>query len=173
MRWQSEDACPGAVMKTLLAGRLSRARALPWPAKKRAVHAGVWLLCVGIGLRLVGFARTQRLLERLVSAPRDDPIRLDRERADRDVERDRAAVARAAHLVPFGTCLTRALTLWALLRRRGIETVLKVGVRKHGDALAAHAWLESDGVPIVTPAEVAGYAAFREPLIPRSRKARS
>jgi hypothetical protein len=35
-----------------------------------------------------------------------------------------------------------------LLRRRGIENQLRIGVRVEGDGLAAHAWIEIAGEPI-------------------------
>lgn len=43
------------------------------------------------------------------------------------------------------TCLDRSLVLWALLRRNGSDADLRIGVRKDGDAFAAHAWVELDG----------------------------
>ena len=43
-------------------------------------------------------------------------------------------------------CLERSLVLWALLRRRGIDSDLRIGARKHGERLEGHAWVEWDGV---------------------------
>jgi hypothetical protein len=42
-------------------------------------------------------------------------------------------------------CLQRSLVLLWLLRRRGIESELRIGVRKDGSALTAHAWIEMAG----------------------------
>jgi len=42
-------------------------------------------------------------------------------------------------------CLRRALTLQWLLGRKGIATTLEIGVRKEGQDLRSHAWLEHDG----------------------------
>jgi hypothetical protein len=60
---------------------------------------------------------------------------------------------RAQRMVKRGTglgglCLARSLTLWTLLRRRGVETELRVGYRKRGDKIEGHAWLEYTGMPI-------------------------
>ena len=57
-------------------------------------------------------------------------------------------VAATASYVPRATCLTRSITLFSMLRRRGYAIVLRIGVRK-GDSgsLDAHAWVETcDGV---------------------------
>lgn len=71
------------------------------------------------------------------------------------------AVTRTAAYLPFpALCLAQALAARAMLRRRGIGSVLHVGVaRPGGAAFEAHAWLEAAG------AEVTGYpvpAHFRE-----------
>ena len=59
---------------------------------------------------------------------------------------DRFATA-AYRLLPIrATCLRESLVLYALLRRRGAAPRLCVGVRKDGATLAAHAWVECDGV---------------------------
>lgn len=39
------------------------------------------------------------------------------------------------------TCLVRAVAGWLLLKRRGIPSVLRFGVRRRNGALEAHAWL--------------------------------
>jgi hypothetical protein len=47
------------------------------------------------------------------------------------------------------TCLYRALGSYALLRAAGQEVRFVIGVRKEGETLLAHAWLERDGQAIV------------------------
>jgi hypothetical protein len=47
-----------------------------------------------------------------------------------------------------GMCLARSLTLWTLLRRRGVEAELRVGYRKRDEKIEGHAWLEYEGVSI-------------------------
>jgi len=49
----------------------------------------------------------------------------------------------SARRVPYdATCLRRSLVLWWLLRRRGIDSRLRIGARLQGDDFLAHAWVE-------------------------------
>lgn len=63
------------------------------------------------------------------------------------------AVTKAAAHLPIGArCLAQALTARAMLRRRGIGSIMRIGVsRPDANSLKAHAWLEAKGV------EVTGY----------------
>jgi len=45
-------------------------------------------------------------------------------------------------------CLSRSLVLWALLRAQGVDSELRFGVRRVGDDLEAHAWVEHQGRPL-------------------------
>ena len=48
------------------------------------------------------------------------------------------------------TCLKRGIAIYALLARAGRPAELQVGVRRGDDgALAAHAWLTREGVPVL------------------------
>ena len=42
----------------------------------------------------------------------------------------------------------RSLTLWTMLRRRGIPVDLRVGFRKRAGKIEGHAWVEYQGRPI-------------------------
>jgi len=53
----------------------------------------------------------------------------------------RTAILRASARIPGASCLTQALAGWWLLRRRGIDSELRVGVNRDGEGLTAHAWL--------------------------------
>ena len=53
------------------------------------------------------------------------------------------------------TCLRRSILLWWLLRRDGIETVLRVGVNREDGAFNAHAWVEYLGRPVNDTDDVA------------------
>lgn len=60
------------------------------------------------------------------------------------------AVHRADRRVPGGTCLTRAFVAWALCRRCGISSQLRVGVAMpQRNQLASHAWLEWRGQAVI------------------------
>lgn len=60
------------------------------------------------------------------------------------------AVTSAARYVPFrAVCLQQALAAHAMLRRRGIPSVMHFGVaRGADDSLQAHAWLDASGVQV-------------------------
>jgi hypothetical protein len=109
----------------------------------------------------VGFRRWQALLARLapvgsVSASEDEA----------DLVREGRATARlvdaAARRSPYtATCLPRSLTLWWLLRRRGIDSYLRIGVRKAAGRIEAHAWVELQGLVLDDDCDVSKrFAAF-------------
>jgi hypothetical protein len=56
-------------------------------------------------------------------------------------------------------CLMRSLVLTAMMARRGIQTKLIIGAKTDG-GFAAHAWVESKGLPILS--EESGYARLAE-----------
>ena len=49
---------------------------------------------------------------------------------------------------PEGHCLPRSLAIAAALRRRGFDAVFRSGVRREGDQILSHAWVELDGAPV-------------------------
>jgi hypothetical protein len=58
-------------------------------------------------------------------------------------------VSRAADRSPLGaTCLSRALALWLLLRRHGVDADVCLGVRGGTAAPHGHAWVEYQGQPL-------------------------
>ncbi|HEY2570412.1 MAG TPA: lasso peptide biosynthesis B2 protein [Solirubrobacteraceae bacterium] len=62
-------------------------------------------------------------------------------------------VARVLGILPGDTrCLVRSLVLTQLLARRGIATTLVIGARTSPDFLA-HAWVEYDGEPVLSPGD--------------------
>ena len=65
--------------------------------------------------------------------------------------------------IPWARCLQRSLALFWWLKSRGIGAELHIGVRKEGDQLTAHAWLEYQGIVLNDRQDVA--AAFT-PLAP-------
>ena len=61
-------------------------------------------------------------------------------------------------------CLPQALATRYLLARVGCSTELRIGVQRKGAALAAHAWLEKDGVPISDAEGATSFVPLRDPL---------
>ncbi len=127
-------------------GRTWRAfRALSW--RDRGLLARAWLLLsvASPGLRLFGFGRTQAVLGAGASSASG---RIDAAEA-RHVARIVHAAASRNPTRP--NCLARSLVLCRLLRLRGLGAELRIGVAKPGGDLAAHAWVEHDGVALGEP----------------------
>ncbi len=60
------------------------------------------------------------------------------------------------------TCLHRSLTLWWLLRRQGVASELRIGVRMEQGRFEAHAWVEREGVALNDGSDVnLRFAAFQ------------
>ena len=117
------------------------ARTLSWPDWRLLFEAGCLAVFIEIALRALPF---NELLARLEALGARIPV------APASV---RSACARAVdrtyrHLPLARSCLRESLVLFRLLRKRGINVRLLVGVRKIGDRLEAHAWIEQDGTPL-------------------------
>lgn len=120
------------------------------------LRALLLLPVAAVGLRLLGLRRFQALLMRRL---------LLRAAGQADMERaQRVALTinrAACNGLYRANCLQRSFVLWWLLRRRGIDTQLRIGVRKRGARFEAHAWLEYDGIVLNDDADISTrYAAF-------------
>jgi hypothetical protein len=123
----------------VLTGRESAPRRRT-PADLRA-FARAWglLLAADLGLRLLSFPRVDRWLAPAVTPTPEEG----------EIGRLVWAMEAAArhHLYPM-RCLPKALCLRRLLGRRGIAAELRIGVSTRDGGLAAHAWVERQGIPI-------------------------
>jgi|GEM_PF-359310 len=138
-----------------------RAPAMAWRRWRRLsglerrllLQACLCLPLVALGLRGLGLRRLHVLVGRAA------PGRARLAAGPASVTWAQAAersVQAAARLGPRpATCLERSWVLWWFLRRAGIAGELVIGVRKCGDRLAAHAWVELDGVPLNDAPDVA------------------
>jgi len=86
-----------------------------------------------------------------------------------DVDRLRWAIHAAARRLPLRTkCIETALALQAMLRRRGVVSVLHYGVRRDDEGkLGAHVWLTIDGEFVIggeCAPEFACVATFATPV---------
>jgi len=95
--------------------------------------------------------------EAAVAGPPLDLARLPDDPRARSVSR---LLARAERRLPWKTtCLVAALAARAMLRRRGMDSVLRFGVRRGADGrLGAHAWLEAGGGIVCGGPEAEGFA---------------
>jgi hypothetical protein len=144
-----------------LSHKLQQFLALTAPERRTVLAAMALLPLFWIGLRTLGLQRLQAWLQR-------KPLRVANPLAADELQRLGRLVNSAAHqaLGP-ANCLTRSLYLWSLLRRRGIDSQLRIGVRLTQGQLEAHAWVEHAGIPVNDRPDVsADFAPFAEPVSP-------
>ena len=124
--------------------RLARFLALP-SAEQRLILAAAGLLAgLRVGLWVLPFRRVHGALGVLANRSRRPA------RGTPSVERIVWAVGAADCLVPWTTCLVRALAAHILLGRHGYTSALRLGVAGgRGRAFEAHAWLEHDGRVVI------------------------
>lgn len=146
--------------------RWRRFRRRPPEDRALILRAMLFFPLVRGGLRLFGFRRWKQLLERFsLPASLSLPLPPDalREKALRAARAVRSA---ELHGPSHPNCLERSLTLWWLLRRKGVESELHIGARKEGPRFEAHAWVELRGNILNDAAEVhRHYARFDAPLV--------
>lgn len=103
---------------------------------------------VSVSLSVVGFRRTVSWLERTARHRTGDP-------SVTVVCEGEAALIRVRRRTPWaGRCLSRALSLWWILRWQGVEASLNIGVRLVADKLEAHAWVVHAGRVLADSADV-------------------
>jgi Transglutaminase-like superfamily len=108
---------------------------------------------VAAALRILSYPRMQRALEQLARLRRHPHGSLS------DVT---WAITAVGKRIGGATCLAEAAVAYTMLRRRGHEPHLRLGVRRGGSALEAHAWIECGGAVVFGEvAEMTGYAVLR------------
>lgn len=137
--------------------RLRRHGAIFWRLSwaERGWLMQAWLMLHGVALALhwASFQRVYGLLERWPPG------------AERALEGEKRMLTQAQTMVRLvqgaaawslrhPTCLHRSLILWWLVRRQGIASELRIGVRKEEGRFEAHAWVECAGVPLNDRADV-------------------
>jgi hypothetical protein len=110
--------------------------------KKLFIHSLVYLKAASILLLLFRYQDLHNTLKKRVhldSGPSPEIANLEAAQLSMIVE-----LAARRRLVN-ATCLRRSLVLWYLLRREGIDSELRIGVRKEAEKIIGHAWVEIDG----------------------------
>lgn len=103
----------------------------------------------GAFIRAIGFQRTSKVWARFSGSV---PLRPSSAQDMTDAQALARLAAIAGRRGPIAvTCLRQSLVVRAWLRRRGLDAQLKIGVKKNGAALDAHAWVELDGVALAQP----------------------
>lgn len=115
--------------------------------RRLMAEALLWLAAARIWLLVAPFRRVAEHLGDLAAA--DSPCPEQPEPPSEAAEIG-WAVRRMAHYAPFrAVCLQQAIAAKLMLRRRGIGSVLRLGVsRDRAGAFQAHAWLDAGGVRI-------------------------
>ena len=143
-----------------LALHLARFWALSFADQRTLLAAAAWMPLFWLGLRVWGLSRFQAYLERGQAAAGNDMSLADIRALGELVN------IAARHTLGPRTCLTRSLLLGWLLRRRGVASNLRIGVRLTNGALDAHAWVECDGVPVNDEPDVGTRFASFGDLVP-------
>jgi len=114
-------------------------------ARRIVLEAACGLLATRAILHLAGFRRWKVAIEWLTPVPPNGnpPVGQPEVEFAHAITRWQAAAAR--HLPVRTNCLDRSLTLWWLLRRRGVASELRIGGRKENGQFEAHAWVELHG----------------------------
>jgi hypothetical protein len=172
--------------------KLQRFLALPADQRRLFWRALFWLPLTAVGLRLYGFNRWYRSTRRWAGHL---PLGADDKEAI-PAQQVSYLVELANRYGPYrGNCLQRSLVLWYLLRCQGIDSDLRIGVRKQQRASAggqlagdgsddvpvgshietarfeAHAWVEREGAVLNDAPEIQQhFAAFPHPIFPAGAK---
>jgi len=132
------------------ASRLSAFLALPGSDRMLLSQALILIPTVSLGLKVIGFRRVYRILDRWAPIPDDSsPANLGQAHKIADL------VGKAAWrgIYPV-TCLPRSMSLWAVLRRHAIQANLCIGVRRTEAGIQGHAWVEVDQMPLLERVEI-------------------
>lgn len=142
-----------------MTAKWQKLRHLSWRQRWILVQSLALLPFMALGMRLLGFKRSQKLLSSFVTAARPTIEVHAAIPQARSIAKLVGAAARNG--LYRASCLPQSLTLWWLLRRRGIESQLRIGVRKVAGELEAHAWVECQGQVLNDGADVhQRFAAF-------------
>ncbi|MBW4418213.1 MAG: lasso peptide biosynthesis B2 protein [Myxacorys californica WJT36-NPBG1] len=136
-------------------------RRLPWQERSLFLQALVLFPMIALALKLWGLQRVQTHLAKQFhdAAPVHSEL-------FHCIAQTIYLVSRAGYYTPrWANCLKRSLILWYLLHRQGIETDLRIGVRRCNGEFQAHAWVEYQGSVLNDVPDVHElYAAFEEPI---------
>jgi hypothetical protein len=119
------------------------------------VQAVLLLPLIHLSLCLLGYHRLHKITEKLIPIKE---VKSSPSEADNTVyqakEITRIVAIGAEHGFFQASCLRRTFLDWVFLRRNGIQSSICFGVRRIGQQLEAHAWLEYEGIVINDVASV-------------------
>lgn len=133
--------------------------------ERRAVITMLWLVpALHVAVRVFDYRRTRAWLDRRAEAQRAALVE-----PSNDLAAWRLAIARLTRYswLP-GNCLSRSLALLYVLRARGHNVQLHLGVSLAGGTFAAHAWVTHEGTVLNDTQDVASrYVPFSGPASAR------
>ena len=116
------------------------------------------LAAVDLSLRMFGFRRTVRWSRQLT---RSKGLASEAELVGKTIQR---LLTATAFYPGRSRCLEQSIAGFILLRRRGFDVRLRLGVQPY--PFSAHAWLELEGQPITESEErIAGFVIMPEVAI--------
>ena len=121
-------------------------RALSWASRGLLVEAAVAIPAMHLLVRVFGVGPLHDALVRVTSARVPAQGDAGGGASERVGEVARVVAMAARHAPGDHTCLHRSMALWWMLRRRGFDGRLMMGVRKGDAAFEAHAWVNHAGV---------------------------
>ncbi|MEK7469160.1 MAG: lasso peptide biosynthesis B2 protein [Planctomycetota bacterium] len=138
---------------------MPRLRDLSPADRTLAAKAAALQALVVPALRVFGFGKVKSMLATLAPLKKAGPKGVDVLARARETARVTMGVARRS--LPRASCVPRALVLFALLRRLGIDGRIRFGAKRAGKGIEAHAWVEVGGEAI---GESAALRAVYPPL---------
>jgi hypothetical protein len=146
---------------------------LSWRERWLLIQALLLLPITALALRWLGLRRWQSVLARirpLKRIPAGGEMGVLVEQAHATTRMVKAA---ARHGFYRASCLQQSLALWWLLRRQGIASDLRIGVRKEASQFEAHAWVELWGLVLNESGHVRQrFSPFNRAIVPVEAKPR-
>ena len=135
---------------------------LSWKERSLLLEALILLPLVALSLTLWGMRRTQSVLAQLSQQTMLVPSTALLPQVDKTA---RMVGIAAQYSLLRTNCLKKSLVLWCLLRRQGIESELRIGVRREQNEFQAHAWVEYEGIVLNDTQSVRQrFAMFERPI---------
>jgi hypothetical protein len=122
------------------------------PERNIFVEALLTLAVIGLMLRLFGFGLSAKFLDWIVGLGAGAGPLLTMGRINRIAHLVNVA---AYNLPRRANCLDRSVVLWWMLSRRGLITEVRFGARREANGLAAHAWVEFNGIVLNDSEDIA------------------
>lgn len=137
--------------------KLKQWRSLAGWERRVLLQMALLLPLAWVGLRLAGFQRLHRIA--LCKLPASHSFCKNDEHFTAYADRSAQLTATAAlHCLPSGSCLPQSLALCWLLRKKGLDAHIRIGVKPQTGPLMAHAWVEYQAMALGQ--QQSGYTAF-------------